>query len=322
MKCVQIIRKIFVFSCVLLFIALNQDFLDHLIHRLFNVKKQNIPAFDNTQLVEQKCKGTKTILYGIFSTVDSYKKRMILRMKKRCDFDNENQSTIFVLGRPETRYAYEQLLTESLVYKDIFVLNCRENMNEGKTFQYFYDSFTQLPCFQYYAKIDDDTAFRPNELREYVSQFSNMSKVHLGRTANNEDTVWFRYLIKLIIFRRDMSWLFNLKSYHAGMLYVISKSSVKAWIKMRPSELYGDEDMRTSYYMSKVNSTMVNADTKFHHYIYYDDDQKFNQLSLFMENTTTPTPKLDWKQFITKESLAVHLCKTPEKLSTAFDQLC
>ena len=322
MKWTYRVKYLFVFSCVLLFLSLNRDLFEHLTNRLFNLQHHSFPEFNNKHVIETKCIKPKIILYGIFSTMQNKEKRMILRSKKQCDFENENHSTVFVLGRPENRDDYEQLLTESMLYKDILVLNCKENMNEGKTFYYFYESFTLFPCFLYYAKVDDDTAFRPNQLTNLVSQFSEIPKVHIGRTSVNHDTHWFYYAIKLLIYRRNMSWLYDLKSYHAGLLYILSKTSVSEWVNLRPVEFYGDEDMRTSYYMTKINSTMVNVETRFHDYIPSDTSSFIPWFLAFIRKTTSSNAQTDWKRPITDSSLAVHLCKTYELLSQGFDDLC
>ncbi|CAG8798457.1 3317_t:CDS:2, partial [Racocetra persica] len=61
----------------------------------------------------------------------------------------------FILGLPEDEYM-DKLEEESKMYGDIIILNITENMNEGKTFEYF-SWFAKHREDNYMTKLDDDT---------------------------------------------------------------------------------------------------------------------------------------------------------------------
>jgi hypothetical protein len=85
------------------------------------------------------------------------------------------------------------------------------------------------------------------------------------------------------------------------MLYVLNAQAVKQWIALNPTQLYGDEDFRTTYFMQLIGAQVINLGTRFHDHI------KSNS---------------GWKLEITNASLAVHQCKTLDLLSGAFASLC
>lgn len=57
---------------------------------------------------------------------------------------------------------------EILLHRDIMILNCRENMDRGKTYAYFSNVaklFSDAP-YDYVMKVDDDAYFRLGKLAE------------------------------------------------------------------------------------------------------------------------------------------------------------
>jgi len=300
---------------------------NHFWKRMFGMKNLLLPVFDNLHTVSTICKTQKIVLYGVFSTVQSFKKRMILRSKIKCNLNNANHSTIFVIGRPESMSDYQQLMSESLIYHDIFVLSCRENMNDGKSFQFFRQAVSELPCFRFYAKVDDDTAFKATEITNFLSQVS-INNVYLGKQILNEDGFGFNNLRKTLYFKRNMNWLKAFKYYHAGLLYILDKDVIKKWVELRPT-FYGDEDMRTAFFMNNLNATLIDFGANFHAVIlktfigtlerfFFYIKLYFNQaLGLATEGET-----MIWQLPILNTSLAVHLCKDPEVLSDSLNQIC
>ncbi|EYU42439.1 hypothetical protein ABFS82_10G133800 [Erythranthe guttata] len=114
------------------------------------------------------------ILIGILTLPDHYHKRHFLRMIYGtqspigarvdvkfvfCNLTKEDQKVLVAL--------------EIMRYDDIIILDCRENMNNGKTYTYFSslpemflsnESNSQYPPYHYVVKGDDDVYFRLQNL--------------------------------------------------------------------------------------------------------------------------------------------------------------
>ena len=266
----------------------------------FHVTRQNKSMF--TRL----CTRHRDVLYGIFSTVGRVQHRNVTRHQTHCNMNSKVHSTIFVLGTPRTESEYNILNMESELYGDIFILTCIENMNEGKTYTYFKEAFEQFPCFDFYAKVDDDTAFAPDKLSAKIRSMPNDMALIIGRTQSIDD-LWLLSLKWIYYGFRDLSWALR-QNYTAGLLYVLNTQAIKQWIELNPlsTQLYGDEDVRTSYYMDLIGAKVINLDTEIHDY---------KGATIYNQVTT-------WKTEITNTSLAVHKCKTPQLLSNAFASIC
>jgi len=195
---------------------------------------------------------------------------------------------------------------ESKLHGDIFTLTCVENMNEGKTYTYFKEALQQFPCFDFYAKVDDDTAFSPAKLSTKLLSIPNDVALIIGRIQSIDD-MWLLSFKWIYYGFRDLSWAYR-QNYTAGLLYVLNTQAIKKWMELNPlsTQLYGDEDVRTSYYMDLIGAKVINLDTQIHD---YTAAPIYNQL-------------VTWKSEITNNSLAVHKCKTPQLLSDAFASIC
>ena len=280
----------------------------HFVNRLFGFKVHSGFEISNFKLSMDACLSKQKVLYGVFTTLNKVVTRNILRRYgKMCKLNGETYKTVFVVGKPKTHEDYEILINEMELHNDIFVLSCEENMNEGKTFFFFKEAAKQMSCFDYYAKVDDDTAFVPQSISGVLMDDPGERMLYIGRAPDSVDTnPWWIYVKLYFKWNlRDMMWVYDVKSYHAGMLYILSKQAVTAWINLNATDLYGDEDYRTSYYMTKVGSTMLHMDTKFHDYWKY-----------------VTWGGGHWKRNITNESLAIHQCKKPADYSSALLELC
>lgn len=260
----------------------------------------------NKILTTRLCARHGDVLYGIFSTVDKMQMRNIVRQQVQCNLNSIQHHTIFVIGKPRTQKEYDTMHEEQRLHGDIFILSCEENMNEGKTYTYFKEALQMFPCFDFYAKVDDDTAFAPDKLSAKIRSVPNDTPLIIGRTLSSDD-LWLLSLKWIYYGFRDLSWTMR-KNYTAGLLYVLNTQAIKQWIQLNPlsTQLYGDEDVRTSYYMDLIGAKVINLDIAIHDYM---GANIYNQLTT-------------WKAEITNTSLAVHKCKTPQLLSNAFASIC
>jgi len=265
-------------------------------------------ARDNTALASRLCPAgsRKSVLYGVFSTAEKVLFRNTTRQQVQCGLNSNGHSTVFVVGAPRTEREHDLMRAESAVHGDIFTLTCQENMNEGKSYTYFKEALQQLPCFDFYAKVDDDTAFAPAKLSAKLRSMPNDMALIIGRLASIDDT-WLLYLKYIYYGFRDLSWA-QRQNYTTGLLYVLNTQAIKKWMELNPlsTQLYGDEDVRTSYYMDLIGAKVINLGTKIHD---YTAAPIYNQLAT-------------WKLEITNSSLAVHKCKTLQLLSDAFASIC
>ncbi len=265
-------------------------------------------ARDNTALASRLCPAgsRKSVLYGVFSTAEKVLFRNTTRQQVQCGLNSNGHSTVFVVGAPRTEREYTILQQEAAVYGDIFTLSCQENMNEGKSYTYFKEALQQLPCFDFYAKVDDDTAFAPAKLSAKLRSMPNDMALIIGRIQTIDD-MWLLSLKWIYYGFRDMSWAYR-QNYTAGLLYVLNAQAINQLIELNPlsTQLYGDEDVRTSYYMDLIGAKVINLDTEIHDYM---AAPIYNQL-------------VTWKSEMTNTSLAVHKCKTTKLLSDAFASIC
>jgi hypothetical protein len=265
-------------------------------------------ARDNTALASRLCPAgsRKSVLYGVFSTVGKVLFRNATRQQVQCGLNSNDHSSVFVVGASRTEREHETMRAESAVHGDIFTLSCQENMNEGKSYTYFKEALQQLPCFDFYAKVDDDTAFAPAKLAAKLRSLPNDTALIIGRVSSIDDT-WLLPLKWVYYGFRDLSWA-QRQNYTAGLLYVLNTQAIKEWIELDPlsTQLYGDEDVRTSYYMGLIGSKVIDLDTAIHDY---------KPATIYYQLNT-------WKSEITNTSLAVHKCKTIQLLSDAFASIC
>ena len=286
----------------------HMEVCQHLFGRLIGRQAEQIfPVVHNAAVASRLCSKRREVLYGIFSIPRKAHTWAVVRQQSQCDFNNDIHSTVFVVGTPRSESDREIVMRESKSRGDVFILTCDENMNEGKSFTYFKEALEQFPCFNFYAKVDDDTAFVPNKLSARILTVSNEGPLLIGRNSRVLDSDFTRFVIKTFLFSfRDMGWLYHLQNYTAGLLYVLNSQAVKKWVALNPTQLYGDEDYRTSHYMQQIGATFVNLDTAFHDFSEYETN-------LFQDH---------WKLEITQNSLAVHKCKTQRHLSDAFTSVC
>ncbi|MQL76716.1 hypothetical protein Taro_009102 [Colocasia esculenta] len=125
---------------------------------------------------------------------------------------------------------------EILLYNDIIILNCTENMNDGKTFTYFSSLPKILPRkYDYVMKTDDDTFFRLGPLVESLA-------------AQPREDFYYGFIIPC-----DRNETFGSGIYMSGMGYVVSWDIVD-WISrsnITRDEKIGPEDKMFGWFLDK-----------------------------------------------------------------------
>jgi hypothetical protein len=264
---------------------------------------------NNSMVISKTCDKERGVLYGIFSIANREEIRDTIRQQSQCDLNNDFHRTIFVMGKPRNQRDYEIVARESKSRGDIFMLTCDENMNQGKTYTYFKEVLEQFPCFKFYAKVDDDTAFVPNKLSAKILSLPNDGPLYIGRNSKTHDSTlnWVGKMITGTSFSSVLR-LSRLQRYTAGLLYVLNVQAVKKWIALNPdhAHLCGDEDYVTTHFMEMIEAKVINLNTAFHDYNKYETN--------FLQD--------HWRLDITQSSLAVHQCKKASDLSDAFALLC
>lgn len=227
------------------------------------------------------------ILIGILTLPDQYQRRHFLRLIYGtqspagakidvkfvfCNLTKEDQKVMVAL--------------EIMRYDDIIILNCKENMNNGKTYTYF----SSLPemfndadgeggphsPYDYVVKTDDDTYFRLDSLVESL------------RPLPRED-LYYGYVI-------PCPSMDPFVHYMSGMGYLISWDIVE-WIRdseIPKNHLVGPEDKIFGVWMREGHRGRNRYNAKWSMYNY-------------------PEPPTGCTHELWPDTVAVHLLKTQEK---------
>ncbi|TPX35294.1 hypothetical protein SmJEL517_g02356 [Synchytrium microbalum] len=100
----------------------------------------------------------KVLLLGIFSTAQKFGRRQLIR-STYLQHRTSRTDVIFVIGKPKNDVMGTYVALENQLFSDILVLNIPENMNEGKTYEYFAAVGREFGDdeYLYVAKTDDDS---------------------------------------------------------------------------------------------------------------------------------------------------------------------
>ncbi|KAJ7955768.1 Hexosyltransferase [Quillaja saponaria] len=224
------------------------------------------------------------ILIGIPTLADQYQRRHFLRLIYGtqspvgakidvkfvfCNLTKEDQKVLVAL--------------EIMRYDDIIILNCKENMNKGKTLTFFSslpeifnDKNGSYPPYHYIMKGDDDTYFRFNNLVESL------------KPLPRED-LYYGYVI-------PCSSMDPFKHYMSGMGYLVSWDIVE-WIResdIPKKQFEGPEDKVFGDWMrnGKRGKNRFNAKWSMYNY---------------------PEPPSTCTHELWPDTIAVHLLKNQEK---------
>ena len=126
-----------------------------------------------------------TVLIGLFTLPKKYERRMLVRTLYG-QMSSPLARLYFVFCEPTDSIVKKVITAEKKLFKDIIILKCKENMDEGKTYSFF----SSLPSlfkdskFDFVMKTDDDVFLHIPNL---VSKLSNLGSkgTYFGRIVNN-----------------------------------------------------------------------------------------------------------------------------------------
>ncbi|XP_059459630.1 hydroxyproline O-galactosyltransferase GALT3-like [Corylus avellana] len=273
------------FLCVLA--SINEVRFDSLL-KFGQCALSNTPSSNNSSPSANSSLDDIRILIGILTLPDQYNRRHFLRLIYGtqtpagarvdvkfvfCNLTKEDQKVLVAL--------------EIMRYDDIIILDCKENMNKGKTYTYFSslpemlrdtdeNSTTPYPPYHYVMKTDDDSYFRLNNLVDSL------------RELPRED-LYYGYVI-------PCPSMDPFVHYMSGMGYLISWDLVE-WIReseIPKNHLEGPEDKTFGDWIREGHRGKNRFNAKWSMYNY-------------------PEPATGCTHELWPDTIAVHLLKNQEK---------
>ncbi|EPS62704.1 transferase, transferring glycosyl groups, partial [Genlisea aurea] len=129
------------------------------------------------------------VLVGVFTTPDRYESRSFLRLVYGAQSPTGAIIDVrFIMCRMADAEHKITVGLEIMNYGDMIILDCRENMNDGKTYTYFsslprlFESNSTNPPYHYVVKADDDVYIRLQPLVESL-QFVAREDAYYGCNA-------------------------------------------------------------------------------------------------------------------------------------------
>nr|XP_043622995.1 beta-1,3-galactosyltransferase pvg3-like [Erigeron canadensis] len=198
------------------------------------------------------------ILLGIPTRADNYQRRHFLRLIYGTQsVEGAKVDVKFVFCNLTKEDQRILIALEIMLHNDIIILNCKENMDNGKTYTYFSslpdmlknnDSDSTNPPYHYVMKGDDDTYFRLPKLVETL------------RPLSRED-LYYGYVVPC----PSMDPFVN---YMSGMGYLVSWDIVE-WIKesdIPKNHMVGPEDKVFGEWMRDGRRAKNRYNAKWHMY--------------------------------------------------------
>jgi hypothetical protein len=68
-------------------------------------------------------------------------------------------------------------------HDDLFLMDCEENMNNGKSYQFFKEVASHYPGYSFYGKADLDTYILFHNLAILLNKLTHKQNIYLGRTS-------------------------------------------------------------------------------------------------------------------------------------------
>lgn len=247
------------------------------------------PLFSNDTLTKKFSSSSSSeedirILIGILTLPDQYHRRHFLRMIYG--------TQPLVGGQVDVKFVFCNLTKEDqkvlvaleiMRYDDIIILNCKENMNKGKTYTYF-SSLPEIfnvsdgpnPPYHYVMKGDDDAYFR---LQSLVNSLKPLPR----------EDLYYGYVI-------PCPSMDPFVHYMSGMGYLVSWDIVE-WIRVSnipKSHLEGPEDKVFGDWIREGHKAKNRYNAKWSMYNF-------------------PVPPTRCTHELWPDTIAVHLLKNQEK---------
>eukprot|EP01122_Echinamoeba_exundans_P001695 TRINITY_DN116_c1_g2_i1.p1 TRINITY_DN116_c1_g2~~TRINITY_DN116_c1_g2_i1.p1 ORF type:complete len:290 (+),score=23.68 TRINITY_DN116_c1_g2_i1:148-1017(+) len=248
---------------------------------LVSSRRYTASIFVEQQSLNHRTLSPKVVI-GIFSVPWNRQRRDLIRQtimscptivnqKHRSDPDIIFR---FIFGLDALGGVPADLHEEQRLYRDILVLNIRENMNQGKTWRFFHEAPEHFPKSQFIVKADDDSIIRPttfwSALKE-VNASNNGKRIYWGRLMNSEyEGVKFRYA--------------------GGMAEVLSADLVR-WIRDStiPEEYKnGHEDFMVGFWLRKGAMAVNYAHSWDFHDYKGDNQREIRNTSIVIHNVDPP----------------------------------
>ena len=245
-----------------------------------------------------KIKSTSaTGLVGIVTTAEKLERRMLIRHTILRDYHVPTTLTFrFIICRNQTEkstltpFPSSLLVWESLFYNDIDIVDCIENLNQGKTsrfFQFAAENYSPT-AYKYLIKTDDDTFIHPINLANDLNSMPNEGSVYFGRgedwkgSGDNESEGG------------------HIKFFY-GILYGISWDVV-LWIREHQDQI---GDMANGIKEDQILPTWFHRLDKKINYIEHGGETYFEHV--WFGGNAAP-----WSSNYTKEAIGIHNVKSPE----------
>lgn len=185
-----------------------------------------------------------------------------------------------ICNQPQTQVDLQHEIDK---YGDIFVLNCTENIDLGKTYMYFSTVIRAFPSFAHYMKADDDTYIHYLNLGKRLATIP-LEHAYFGRT---------QYGLNGVLFNQGMAYALS-----ADLVTLISTNEYIS------KNTHGFEDQLTAQWLRYLDKT------KNYSFQYIECNER--------EYYEHPLAKARWSHDLgfPTQTIAIHLLKTPSMLLT------
>ena len=142
----------------------------------------------------------RRVLVGVFSTAAHLEQRAIIRAVFRSfNVPRSSISYKFVLGRSHNQNLSEIVRVENNAYSDILLLPCSENMNNGKTYEFFVHIARHLRGrdYDFVLKLDDDAFLHPDNYLRAVQRLPAKGVYYGFADLEDEYMIGFGYTLSL-----------------------------------------------------------------------------------------------------------------------------
>jgi len=191
----------------------------------------------------------KTVLIGILTIPGKTAIRSAIRwaFARHSPRIKARASLYFVVGQPLSHSDALIIGSESREFGDLMVLNITENMNNGKTYEFFVAAEAVRPVHRFFMKADDDAYIHVPNLVATLDSFPRGALVYYGRFCKAPRDVLFM----------------------CGMAYGLS-ATMFALVPRPPRELKGHEDQITNAWVRADGERAYNvtrySDDRFYDY--------------------------------------------------------